>query len=1423
MEMPGNVLRDVAIRVSKYFRDFLETDFKRQQAPRRRVITMTETGFRAGMRTSPYLTMDRDLWALLSQPTKDDLSLTLTPRKYTRPISEVLLKIIREHIGVIEESSLGRVRASVMNLAATTRPQAIKNPEEWVERIQEDLATAIADQVIRPLIAHLDGPLQAQAYWVIDSLHGAEADLVQRVGGDLARVLPEVLAKLLAAGDAAPLACALEEFLTLEGTRAALMSFFESFAAADAYLEFRDLETYVATGEGLQMYLYIGSMKFGPNTYPLFFLPVDVQRKKDGDGYTLQLVNHLYAHRRAIDFVLAELAAEHNRVWVTPISDRITYIQPEQTIYEVARGMFRDVTNAMDLGGEIELSSSAHDASNTRVRLSSALYLAAAERSDEALLNDYEEIIDLVNKGGSAIVNLFEGIVGGVLMDNPVSIKAAVEDEWESLPMVDRMVFDSPIPLNEEQRKILLAVRRTEGKIIKVSGPPGTGKSHTITAIAADCAFNKKSCLVLSDKAEALDVVYDKLTEAMSRVRNEREFPNPILRLGRHDANFKRLTSTQAVTQVGAYLKAMRANQKQIEAERSGITDSLKGDIAKTIEKLGSVVLADVQAMHHDEEMLRDLSPATLDLLQRSTDDALLPELDAIAPQLGRIEAYLRVVFEEGNFTHQTLLNRAKRDSAVAEYLTGHSATGWSLFESLDAAQLSKIRSILVSYGQLRMPIFGYLFRGSQVRALELQLNQLPATRPMFLKNDGFVLEGVLTGANTLRVKLETAGVGQAMSLAYRSIAGGAKPEPMAALVVKLMALLHRLDPNILDTMLAQPKDESKLWPLAIRFLRSWLATRRAFVEAPQYDYVGTKTHLEKLNTSVMNAHVDGRLIDFMDNNKADAKALAGVISNRQKFPEGKFDKVRESFPVIVASIREFGEFMPLAPDLFDVVVIDEASQVSVAQALPALLRARKVVVLGDDKQFSNVKSANASIMLNEKYRSELVNYFRSHVSQKADVLERLGMFDVKRSILDFASLTASYEIMLLKHFRSYQELIGYSSSTFYGNQLQAIKIRGKPVDQVIRFDQVEVGDAKVTRGTNEAEGQFILERMLKLLHEEDPPTVGVITPFREQQTYLSKMLFSHKEGRAFEDRLRLKVMTFDSCQGEERQVIFYSMVATQNADALNYIFPVSMADAQQAAEEKLKVQRLNVGFSRAQEMIWFVLSKPISEYHGCIKETLNHYANVLEKAAALPDADDTDSASPMERKVVDWFKKTPFYLFHMNDIDLFAQFEIGDYLRQLDPTYQHPAWRVDFLITFHAPKGTVQIVMEYDGFEFHFQKGRNVHVGNHERYLSEADVERQLTLESYGYRFLRINRFNLGKDPVATLSDRLKALVEMALGEPLPSTVDKITEVAAGLANKSKKTCSRCGEIKALTEFFDPALKRGTGRICAACKELGS
>src|SRR5438128_4930091 len=105
--------------------------------------------------------------------------------------------------------------------------------------------------------------------------------------------------------------------------------------------------------------------------------------------------------------------------------------------------------------------------------------------------------------------------------------------------------------------------------------------------------------------------------------------------------------------------------------------------------------------------------------------------------------------------------------------------------------------------------------------------------------------------------------------------------------------------------------------------------------------------------------------------------------------------------------------------------------------------------------------------------------------------------------------------------------------------------------------------------------------------------------------------------------------MTLDTCQGEDRQLTFYSMVATRGHDALNFVFPQNLDDTSNIADN-LRLQRLNVGFSRAQECIHFVLSKPIAEFAGSIRTVLNHYHKILnEKDKA--DLGKTDPNSPME------------------------------------------------------------------------------------------------------------------------------------------------------------------------------------------------
>lgn len=1413
------MLREVATHIASYFRDFIETDFKRVQAPSRRVVLQNESGFRCGMRLKPYDRLDREIWTLLQQPSGEPMELRLSPRKYTRALSPIVRTVIVEQLAALEPQDLETVKAELAAEIDRSYAKAVSDPEEWVEATVDVLCEQIAAKVVRPLIAKLDGPLQRQAYSVIDSLYAAETDMVSGVAAELASKLPEILARHLAKRDDADVRAALDTFLTMEHARDALGRFFANFVAADAYSEFRDVETFAAISEGVVLYLYIGSCRFRGATYPLFFLPVQAEKLQDASGYELTVINQLFANRAAIDFVLQELAATRTRGWTSPITERINYLQPQQSIFEEARRLFDLVANAMDLAGQIHLGPTAVDASNTEVVLGSSVYLCAFEKGAESLVNDYEALINMARQGGGAVVDLFEKLVQGALQENPKSIRSAVEEQWDGLSLVDRMVFDSPIPLNEEQRKILMAVRHPEGRIIVVEGPPGTGKSHTITAIAADCAFNQRSCLVLSDKTEALEVVQNKLSQAMSRVRHDPNFPNPLLRLGRQNANFKKLVGNQTVNQVAAYAKANAVNAPELELERLSTADGMKIAIEKTVKSLGAIELRQVQQLHGAEaKMLRDAPAALAAIHALVPEDALVRRLGAVAAAMDQVVRYFDGLTQDARRNAQWLKARTKRDNVLWEFAQQHSqkVAAMGLYEKLDADELRQIAAAVVEYRQLRMPVLGYLLRGSAVRTLESRLNMLPARRPILLKAEAAALELLVQGGMDLRLRLEQVGLQAELQGAWQQLIIQTPDGQAAQMLLGILEALAAHEDILTDAIAAT----SEHFRLVVGYLGDWVKVRQSFREAPEFDYVGTKTKMERLNTSRMNAHVDSRLMNFMENYRADAKTLAQLISQRQKFPEEKFDAVRSSFPVMIAGIREFGEYMPLVPELFDVVVIDEASQVSVAQALPALLRAKKIVVLGDSKQFANVKSSNASIATNEKYRSNLTSFFEKTVQRDAATLQRLAMFDVKKSILEFCSLASSYTIMLRKHFRSYPELISYSSRNFYDGHLQAIKIRGVPIDEVIRFDLVDTTDKPVSRTTNSAEAAFIADRLAELLEEDDPPTVGVITPFREQHTMLTKTLFAHPKAREFEDRLRLKVMTFDSCQGEERSIIFYSMVATVGCDALNYVFPPSLEGAADAVEEKLKVQRLNVGFSRAQDAIWIVHSMPIGMYRGAIGGALNHYLGMRE--TKLGSAEQTDPASPMEAKLLQWLQATRFIQAQPEDVEILPQFPLGEYLKQLDPTYQHPSYRVDFLLTCQTPKGAVQIVVEYDGFEHHFQPGTQVHVGNHERYLREGDVERQLTLESYGYRFIRVNRFNLGNDPVATLDERLARIVEVATGEQHSQFVERLRQQAQGIVTGDMRQCSRCKTIRTREAYFDRSLSQGAGgygRVCMDCK----
>jgi very-short-patch-repair endonuclease len=290
-------------------------------------------------------------------------------------------------------------------------------------------------------------------------------------------------------------------------------------------------------------------------------------------------------------------------------------------------------------------------------------------------------------------------------------------------------------------------------------------------------------------------------------------------------------------------------------------------------------------------------------------------------------------------------------------------------------------------------------------------------------------------------------------------------------------------------------------------------------------------------------------------------------------------------------------------------------------------------------------------------------------------------------------------------------------------------------------------------------------------------------------------------------------------------------LVATAEKDRLAYIFPSKLdRDETVEVDHNLRMQRLNVGLSRGQEKLVFVHSKPTEQYSSALRVALQHYRNEVDRAMSMPTADDVDSASPMELKVVHWLSQVPIIRDLGADCEVIAQFELGKYLRQLDPSYRHPDYRVDFLIRMKLDGCQHQLVLEYDGFEFHFNRdipASAINSSSWRSYLTADDLEREKVLEGFGVQMIRLNRFNIGKDPVGTIDSLLREKLEGLINGSGPHDLvakmaARASEIAEGLKAGKFKRCKKCDRDLPVEMFADDAAKSGIGRHCRDCKSAG-
>ena len=330
------------------------------------------------------------------------------------------------------------------------------------------------------------------------------------------------------------------------------------------------------------------------------------------------------------------------------------------------------------------------------------------------------------------------------------------------------------------------------------------------------------------------------------------------------------------------------------------------------------------------------------------------------------------------------------------------------------------------------------------------------------------------------------------------------------------------------------------------------------------------------------------------------------------------FKPLLEAFPCWCVTTYAVSGSLPMKPGLFDVAIIDEASQCDIASCFPILYRAKKAVIVGDDKQLPHL-----SFLETAKEQSFMSKY------EVADRYQLMWRFRTN-SMFDIANYYSMHPVLLDEHFRSLPPIINFSNKEFYGNRIRVMR-QNNPNDKILEI--VHVPDGKVdydaTRNLPE------IEALVKRVHEiivdnerenpDNPITIGIISPFRAQVEQL-KISLSKVISDYMMEKHKIEIGTAHTFQGDERDIILISWAFANNS------FPQSLTFLQ-------KPNLFNVAVTRAKNKMINFVSKDFTDLpDGLFRSYLSYIKEYDEKHEKIinKELDENTYKNSFEREVAE-------------------------------------------------------------------------------------------------------------------------------------------------------------------------------------------
>jgi very-short-patch-repair endonuclease len=281
----------------------------------------------------------------------------------------------------------------------------------------------------------------------------------------------------------------------------------------------------------------------------------------------------------------------------------------------------------------------------------------------------------------------------------------------------------------------------------------------------------------------------------------------------------------------------------------------------------------------------------------------------------------------------------------------------------------------------------------------------------------------------------------------------------------------------------------------------------------------------------------------------------------------------QDAVPVwIMPASRALASFRPARVPPFDVLIIDEASQIGI-EAIPLLGMAKRTIIVGDDRQTSpdNVGLDRESV-------------FRMLDTHLSEIPKYRTLFDPDASLYDVAFQKFPGAIMLTEHFRCLPPIIEFSNQHAYDGRISPLRDKA-PSQGWSPLGAIHVLDGYRSGDLNEPEARVVVDLVAEMCGDKayDGMDFGVVSLLGSTQSTHIRSMLLERLGPDVMDERRIRCGEPASFQGDERDVIVLSAVVATDPDK-----PTGKIGALTSRSAE---RRLNVAASRARNQMWIVHS----------------------------------------------------------------------------------------------------------------------------------------------------------------------------------------------------------------------------------------